>query len=261
MTRAVNLDERNTRSVLQWAADGQALLAVTLCSDGQWHNMRSQFFRFDPRQNVLQITYPMISGPPEACAPPEIGMGDKLGLSFRRGHKKCILLGQVVLRRGEPGADGEPVDTVLVRVVGGLRELQRRVYQRIAVPRDRFIAVKLWEGGVPSPGEPSWPLCAGRLANVSVGGILVEVRADQNPRLAVGDPVGTEIIAAHDRKPLMVAGQYRHCCLQAEDRLGLGVQFIGLEHDLPDRASITEVAEFVKSLQREAVASGDSEGP
>lgn len=256
MTRAVCLDEHNTHSVLGWAADRQVLLAVTLCNDGQWYNLRSQFFRFDSRQNVLQITYPMLS---DTGSPPEIGTGDKLGISFRRGHKKCILLGQVVLRRGETGAGGEPINTVLVRVVGGIREFQRRVYQRIAVPRDRFIAVKLWEGGVPSAGEPSWPLCAGRLANISVGGILVEIRSDQNPRLAVGDPVGTEIIVAHDRKPLIIAGQYRHCCLQTEDRLGLGLQFIGLEHDLIDCASITEVAEFVKSLQRDAATCGYAE--
>ena len=104
-----------------------------------------------------------------------------MGVSFRRGHKKCILVGQVVLRRSENGDNNQPIDTLLVRANEGLRELQRRVYQRLAVPRDRFIAVKLWEGGIPTPGEPSWPLCAGRLANVSVGGILVEVPADQNP--------------------------------------------------------------------------------
>ncbi|HVP11593.1 MAG TPA: hypothetical protein VMV94_10445 [Phycisphaerae bacterium] len=256
MTRATNLNAQASQSVLQWAAERQLLLAVSLCSDGRWHNMRSQLFRFDPSQGLLQITFPLIS---DTDAPPEISPGDKLGISFRRGHKKCILLGQVVLRRSETGADGGLIDTLLVRTSDGLRELQRRVYRRIAVSRDRFIAVKLWEGGVPSPGQPSWPLCAGRLANLSVGGILVEIRADQNPRLGVGDPVGTEIIVAHDREPLIVEAQYRHCCLESDGRLGLGLQFIGLEHNLPGRASITQIADLVKSLQHEAAAVDDAE--
>jgi hypothetical protein len=258
MIQAANLDAQATRSVLQWAVDRSVVIAISLCSDGRWNNMRSQFFRFDPSQNLLQITYPIATDP---GAPPEIGTGDKLGLSFRRGHKKCIMVGQVVLRRSETGADNQPIDTLLVRAGDGLRELQRRVYQRIAVPRDCFIAVKLWEGGIPTPGEPSWPLCAGRLANVSVGGILVEVRADQNPRLCVGDPVGAEIIVAHDHESLIAEAQYRHCCLDGGDRLGLGLQFIGLEHDLPGRASITQMADLVKSLQREAASFGDSEDP
>jgi hypothetical protein len=258
MTHTGNLNEQASRSVLEWAVERQVLIAVSMCTEGQWHNMRSQIFRFDPSQKVLQITFPIVSdnGPP-----PEIGTGDKLGIAFRRGHKKCILIGQVVLRRNEAGPDNQSIDTLLLRVVDGLRELQRRVYQRIAIPRDRFIAVKLWEGGIPSPGEPSWPLCAGRLANVSVGGILVEVRADQNPRLGVGDAVGTEIIVAHHREPLVVESHYRHCCLEAEDRLGLGLQFIGLEHNLPGRASIAQMAEFVKSLQRDAAAYSHPETP
>jgi c-di-GMP-binding flagellar brake protein YcgR len=155
------------------------------------------------------------------------------------------------MRKAEADAEGQPLDTLLLRVPSNLRELQRRVYRRVTVPFDRFIAVKIWEGGAPAPDEPSWPLCSGRLSNVSVGGLLVEIRADQNPRLTVGDHVGVEITANVGRPPLLVEAQYRHCCLHAADRLGLGLQFIGLEHDLPGRSPIENVAEFVRTLQRE----------
>jgi hypothetical protein len=159
-------------------------------------------------------------------------------------------------RRTDRDRDGQVADMLLVRPSGELRELQRRVYQRVTVPRDRFIAVKLWEGCAPETGGPSWPLCAGRLANVSVGGILVEIRADQNPRLGVGDPVGVEITVIQGRPPLLAEAQYRHCCLEEADRLGLGLQFVGLEHEVPGRATLAEVAEFVKWLQREGGPGG-----
>lgn len=235
-------------SVLQWAAERRILLAASLSLDGRWSNLRAQFYRYDSAQRIAQITFPIAA---EGAAPAEIPSGEKIGISFRRGHKKCIFVGQVVMRKVETDPDGGVMDTLLLRVSEGMRELQRRVYRRVTVPHDRFIAVKVWEGGTPSAEQPCWPLCSGRLGNISVGGLLLEIRADQNPRLTVGDHVGVEITANVGRPALLVEAQYRHCCLLAPDRLGLGLQFIGLEHDLPGRSPIEYIADFVRTLQRE----------
>ena len=120
------------------------------------------------------------------------------------------------------------------------------------MPPDRFIAVKIWEGGAPSAVEPSWPVCSGRLGNASVGGILVDVRVDQNPRLSIGDIIGVEITVTPGQPPLIAEAQYRHCATTSTNRLGLGFQFVGLEHGLPGRASLDEVADFVRDLKKTA---------
>jgi len=248
MSHGRAIDTQAGESILQWGAERQVVLAVSLSLDGRWSNLRAQFHRYDGAQRLAQITFPILA---EGLAPPEIPPGERVGVAFRRGHKKCIFVGQVVMRKAEVDSDGRTLDTLLLRVSNGLRELQRRVYRRVTVPHERFIAVKLWEGGAPAPEEPCWPLCSGRLGNISVGGLLIEIRADQNPRLTVGDHVGVEITAGVGRPPLLIEAQYRHCCLQVADRLGLGLQFIGLEHDLPGRSPIEHVAEFVRTLQRE----------
>lgn len=245
MSRGLVLDQESQRSILQWAVQRRTAITISVLTEGRWCNLRSQLLRID--RNLLQIAYPVASGTETAC---EIVVGDELGISFRRGHKKCIFVSPVVLRRTDPDPEGKVVDTLYVRVPDQLRELQRRAYQRITVPEDRFLAVKLWQGGIPAAGEPSWPLCSGRIANISVGGVLVDIRADQNPRLAVGDIAGLEISVQPCRPPLLVEAQYRHCTVSGFGRIGLGMQLLGLEHGLPGRASITELADLVRSLMR-----------
>lgn len=255
MSRGNLLDLDSRQSVLQWAAERQTAITISLLSEERWCNSRSQLIGFDPQQSLLQIAYPIASaGDP----PPEIVPGEQLGISFRRGHKKCVFVCPVIMRRLDTTEDGQPADTLLIRAPQQMRELQRRAYQRIDLPPDHFIAVKVWQGGLPSSGETCWPICAGRVGNISVGGTRVDIRVDQNPRLGVGDAVGLEITAAQGLPPLLAEAQYRHCTMTGPDRVGLGLQFLGLEHDLPGRSSITEIADFVRGLQRSASRQGPS---
>ena len=255
MSGGTILDTDAQRSILHWAAERGVMITLSLLGEGGWCNLRSQLIRLDSEQSLLQILYPIGCGD---APPSEIATGDEFGVAFRRGHKKCIFVSKVVLRRSDRTADGETVDTLLIQVPHQICELQRRVYQRANVPPDRFIAVKVWQGGVPSPSKPSWPLCAGRIGNISAGGALVDIRSDQNPRLSVGDIVGLEITTTQGRKPMLIDAQYRHCTVTEPGRIGLGMQFLGLEHERPDRAAITEVADFVKSVQRANVHYGRS---
>jgi len=263
------LDPGSASAILSWAAERQTPITASLLTEGRWCNLRSHFIRYDIDRNLIQIVYPISI---DTLAPPEITAGEELGISLRRGHKKCIFVSPVMMRSMDQSADGQAMDTLVVRGPKEVRELQRRVYQRVMVPQDRFIAVKLWQGGLPNVAQPNvaqppsavdfppltkgragvgstWPLCSGRLDNASVGGILVDIRTDQNPRLGVGDLVGVEITASPGRQPLLAEAQYRHCVMKSPGRMGVGLQFLGLEHDLPDRTSISQIADFVRSLR------------
>lgn len=232
--------------ILLWAAQRQVQLAVTVLKDGSWRLLRSYLSRFDPASGVLQIAFPIFL---DAQPPPEIMIGDELGVSFRRGHKKCVFVAKVLLRQLENLPEGKQVDSLLVRSPKRIRDIQRRCYQRVIVPDGHFVPVRLWMGGLPDDGQPSWPICSGRLANVSLGGTLADIRAEHNPRLSIGDVVGVEITHAPNQPPLTADAQYRHCVTLGPGRMGLGLQFLGLEHDRPGRSDIGVLAYFIKSLR------------
>jgi len=242
-------------AALNWAAQHQSPIVLSVRSDDTWTALKSAFVRFDPAQRVIQILHPQ--GCDQAAV--EIVPGQQVGVSFRRSHKKCIFSTVVALRRTErPENGGGAIDTIILRTPVQMHELQRRAYQRVICPADRFIAVRLWEG--PGAGKPGcWPLCSGRVSNVSVGGVQVDVRQDQNPRLSIGDRVGVEITVSPGSPALMLDAQYRHCAISTPGRMGLGFQFLGLEHDQPERATIGQLANFVKDLQRSVRRQGRGE--
>ena len=242
------LDPSAGADVLKTALERRESVTVSVQTDGAWSVFKTHLMRFDPEQGVLQIAYPASDGSQAV----EIVAGQTIGVAFRRGHKKCLFTTVVVTRQRETGSMGEPIDTLVAKMPDQIREVQRRAYHRIMVPADQFIAVKIWEGGAPSAADPSWPVCSGRLGNASVGGILLDVRVDQNPRLSIGDIVGVEITMTPGQPPLIAEAQYRHCATTSNNRLGLGFQFVGLEHGLPGRASLDEVAEFVRDLKKAA---------
>jgi hypothetical protein len=232
---------------LEWAAEHKPDVTISRATEGGWEHLHSHFMALDSQNGVLKIAYPL---PSTSGSAPEIAMGEELGISFRRGHKKCLFVSSVAMRCREPRASGGAEDALVLRAPEAVRELQRRVFQRFVIPQESFIAIKIWEGGVPQEGAVAWPLCSGRVANVSVGGVLVDVRVDQNPRLCAGDIVGIEITTRPGLPSICVDGQYRHCVMTSEQRLGLGFQFVGLEHDRTGRSSVTEVADFVRQLRR-----------
>ena len=248
LKRGTTVAPTNQDAILNWAAQRQTPIVLSVMADERWSALKSHFVRYDPVQHLIQIAYPM-SG---SDGIPELVAGQEIGLSFRRGHKKCLFTTKIVLRRTEQQPGGEPMETVLLKSPAAMQELQRRAYQRVICPEQRFVAVRLWEG--PTAGEPgSWPLCSGRLGNISVGGVQIDIRADNNPRLAIGDLVGVEITVAAGKPTLMVDAQYRHCAMTTPGRLGLGFQFMGMEHAKPGRATLEQMAAFVKDLQREVV--------
>ncbi len=246
MNHGATLDEQTARSILAWASERQTSIAASILSEGRWCNLRSHLIQYDANSNVLKILYPIVT---DGGAQPEIAAGDDLGISLRRGHKKCVFVCRVLMRLSDEGADGQKTDCLIVRSPQQMRELQRRVYQRIIIPEDQFIAVRLWQGGLPVEGSPCWPICSGRAANVSLGGVLVDIRSDQNPRLGVGEVVGVELTHQPNLPPMSAEAQYRHCLMTGPKRMGLGLQFLGLEHDRPNQTSIAELAEFVRSLR------------
>jgi len=232
-------------AALTWAAQHQSPIVISVRTGETWTALKSVFIRYDASQRVIQVMHP--HGGDQS--PVEIVPGQQVGVSFRRSHKKCIFSTVVALRRSETTDGGGAIDTLILRCPAQMHELQRRAYQRVTCPHDRFIAVRLWEG--PGAGHPGcWPLCSGRVSNISVGGVQVDVRQDHNPRLSIGDRVGVEITVSPGSPALMLDAQYRHCAISAPGRLGLGFQFLGLEHDQPERASISQIADFVRDLQR-----------
>jgi len=249
-------DGSPVEAVLIWAASKRVPVMVSLEQEGCWQNVRTQLVEFDAGEKLLKLEMTPAAGPggdgiAVAPAAVQVAPGQLVGMTFRRGHKKCVFVTRVVVLQNAEGSDPASATQVLVlRAPRDVRELQRRSYQRITLPPDQFVAVRLWQGGLPSKDQTVGPSCSGRVGNISLGGILVDIRKEHNPRLAVGENVGVEITPRPGGAPLLVEGQYRHCVITGEDRLGLGVQFLGMERERPGCSTLADVNAFIGDVRR-----------
>lgn len=243
-------------SVLVWAASKRVPVTVSLEQDGCWQNIRTHLVEFDANEKLLKLELTPAAGEGRdaiVVAPPglQVSAGQLVGMTFRRGHKKCVFVTRVVvIQEAEAGESGCTTQMLVLRAPRDVKELQRRSYQRITLPPDQFVAVRLWQGGLPSKEHSVGPSCSGRVGNISLGGILIDIRKEHNPRLTVGENVGVEITPRPGSAPLLIEGQYRHCVITGDDRLGLGVQFLGLERERPGCSTLADVNAFIGDVRR-----------
>ncbi|MCB9857619.1 MAG: PilZ domain-containing protein [Phycisphaerales bacterium] len=245
MTAGTNVEVSPNASLFVWAAEKLVDLVITQAVEGEWASFRSKLLGYDQKSGAILIARPEPANEGQRV---DVSRDAELGVAFRRGHKKCLFVSRVSEDLSAV-ADAVP-GTLVLAPPTDVRSVQRRAYQRVVIPSHRFIAAKIWDGGLPGDNGVSYPVSSGRVSNVSVGGVMVDVRSDQNPRLQVGDLVGIEVTQRPGMRPLLVEAQYRHCVMHSDDRLGLGFQFVGLEHDLPGRSTLEEVKLFASAVRR-----------
>ncbi|MCG3132902.1 MAG: hypothetical protein FLDDKLPJ_03783 [Phycisphaerae bacterium] len=171
--------------------------------------------------------------------------GREIGLTFRRGHKKCICC--CTIERCESGGGMTRVGLRLPRQV---QELQRRVFERTEPAKGCPIEVELraLPGGT---SAAAGAVIRGSLIDISAGGI--RVRANLTGKIEVGVGYLCSLRSDAARMALTVEAVLRHAEAPVDGAASLGLQFIGLEASTQGYEKLLGLARFVKSLQRRSV--------
>lgn len=169
--------------------------------------------------------------------------GREIGLTFRRGHKKCICC--CTVERCESGGGG--VTRIGLRLPRQVQELQRRVFERTEPAKDCPIEVELraLPGGT---STSTGAVIRGSLIDISAGGIRVRTSAAGKIEVGAGYLCSLRSDAA--RMALTVEAVLRHAEAPVDGTASLGLQFIGLEASTQGYEKLLGLARFVKSLQR-----------
>ncbi|KAA0222273.1 MAG: PilZ domain-containing protein [Phycisphaerae bacterium] len=176
--------------------------------------------------------------------------GREIGLTFRRGHKKCICC--CTVERCESGGG---VTRIGLRRPRQVQELQRRVFERTEPTKDCPIEVELraLPGGTSTGG-----VIRGSLIDISAGGI--RVRANLTGKIEVGAGYLCSLRSDAARMALTVEAVLRHAEAPVDGAASLGLQFIGLEASTQGYEKLLGLARFVKSLQRRTARTAEQEG-
>ena len=229
MSQVLYVDETLRDDILSHAGRHLTPLVLTHRVQGGWHTYKSRFLDCGQLGQRLVVEYP---APTDSQPSLEIVPGERLGLSFRRGHKKCLLAAEVLERCSFQHPDLGWLDALELHWPEVMQELQRRVYQRAAAPPGPPIPVLLWHGGTENRkylGTGRLESFTGTLQDLSVGGFRVRMTRKSEPHFAEGDTVGCEFQPAPKRRIMLLNATFRHCQDGDDDEFSLGFQIVGLE--------------------------------
>jgi c-di-GMP-binding flagellar brake protein YcgR len=212
-----------------------------------WQTCKSHLVAGSPADQRVAIAVPHAA---EGETLPTLGSGERVGLSFRRGHKKCMcattILGEAVRE-----VDGGRVTCLELKWPETLQELQRRVYYR-ARP-GRRVLVRLWRGGVAGRTETEkipGSIFSGVMLDLSAGGVRV-ISTDVAPdTFAEGEPIGCAFSPRARGEPFVLDAVFRHFHYDEDGTASFGLQFVGLEATERGRQQLAGLAQVVSEFQR-----------
>jgi hypothetical protein len=242
MATMLTVDSARRDEILTDALRRGARVVLTVRRDDGWKTLNSSFVPAPPGAGAITVLAPRFDGPP-------LELGETVGASFRRGHKKCLFA--TVVKSPETGTNGRvDRDVVCLRWPDHLQELQRRVYQRVPPPPGQVIPVEFWIGHVEDSAAArpeATPYWSGQIENLSVGGARVWSRSEV--RFTEGVPVACWFALSRRAEPLLLNAVFRHC----ERRGGgfsAGFQFVGLETRTEGPVILAQLAKTVTDFQR-----------
>lgn len=223
-------------------------------ADDRWKLLRSRFLPRASGQEFLCIEPPLPAAPGETSQTPiELASGVEIGVTFRRGHHKCMFVSSVAGRQRIAINATTRLDALLIRRPSRVDQLQRRAFERTVVPADQPIPVHITsrDGGA-SPGDAALPTASAVATDLSAGGIGVRFLSappSWSPR--VGSEARIEVLPPRGT-PIRVDGFYRHCWTTPEGHISWGYQFVGLESSPAGRAALDALHQLVRVLNRES---------
>lgn len=239
---------------LREAARERAWVTLAARTPNGWTQYKTRLLKLQDEPPLLVVEYPAGTG---GRAAPDIGEGQLMGMTFRRGHRKCVFTTAVLGKQRLALAEHTHLGALLMRWPEEMQELQRRAYQRVDVPAGCDIEAGFWPQDTKlSPRKPPPdPLFAGQVANLSAGGFAVTVGASDARNVRIGDVLVSRFALVKHHPPFTIQVLLRHA--EPADTRGnveIGCQFLGLEFSPRTLArltrAVTQFQRFNPSVRR-----------
>lgn len=169
--------------------------------------------------------------------------GQTVGVTFRSGHKKCMFSAQVI-----SGRKAGKAESITLSWPTALKQLQRRAFEREAVPRGEVIPVRFWLDSESDHDHVSRDVHHGQMENLSAGGM--SVKASGLLELTEGAVYRCVFTPSAGSQAILVHAKLRHHEAIDRGRASLGFQFIGLEMTADGRRAVSRIARIVSGYQK-----------
>jgi c-di-GMP-binding flagellar brake protein YcgR len=223
MSQCFRLSQHEPAELLAEAVSRRSVAGISCKLTDGWASFKSCFLGIEDETRNLIIEYPA----PKDLPPPEFTGGESIGISFRRGHRKCVfstgLLGQCRF----PISRGVEIPALKLLWPNQMYELQRRLFYRAPVPAQETIPVDIRRIAA-SEKDTEARLYRGHMVDLSFGGLSLMFERGQHPRWDNDDMVACSFDVDNEGS-FSLDTRFRYCEQTSPEHMRLGLQFAGLE--------------------------------
>ena len=243
MSVPYELSPQKKNDYLSTAIEKRIPLVLSIKTEDGWRTYKSQFLRAGQDDRYLVLKYPTATDHPV----PEIVPGQNVGVSFRRGHKKCMF-NTITHERCHCAIDDKLVVPAFKLIAPTkMFELQRRMFYRTPVPQDHAIDVEVWRQSDSSIAARK----AGHAVDLSAGGVSLEIDAADSPRWKTNTPLRCIIRPTWaPERAVEATAQFRHIETSDPSRVRHRQQYAGLEATETGRNTLQNILDLTMDLQR-----------
>jgi c-di-GMP-binding flagellar brake protein YcgR len=255
MSHCFRLSPHEPAELLAEAVSRRSLANISCKLTDGWASFKSCFLGIEDGTRNLIIEYPA----PEDLPPPEFTGGESIGISFRRGHRKCVFsTGMVGQCRFALSRDVE-IPALKLLWPGQMYELQRRLFYRAPVPARESIAVDIRR--IAGEPDPDAKVFRGAMMDLSFGGLSVVFERGMHPRWDTDEMVACAF-GVENAGTFELDARLRYCEQTSPENMRVGLQFAGLENSSDGRELLDRLLDLCARFQQaERVRLGDDLSP
>lgn len=193
----------------------------------------------------------------DRAAPITLKTEQPVGVCLQHERHKYIFESTVL----QPPSPDAPFD-LTIELPEKIEKMRRRAYDRQSVPSGLTVRVTFWHRGYMDdsdqiPQEDYWQ---GKLENLSAGGVMIRVGAEDRACFSVGQLLGVQFTPMSYQKPLLLEGHIRHLNSPPDDDcLIVGVEFLGLEASPEGRDVLRRMVAIVDTYTKMNRSTGKDE--
>ena len=251
MSQLLQVDAGKKNEILATAIEKAMICVLTRRTQDGWQTFKSKLLADPYDGERLLIETPRAHG---NGADITFTNGERFGVTFRRGHKKCMFASAIVSQGIGSFEVGEAeIPYIELQWPEMLQELQRRAYYRVS-PTGRAVRVRFWAGGViaranAESDSQSSGVVTGILQDISAGGMRVCTTDVAPDDFTDGEPVGCAFTPKPRGETLILDAVFRHY-QPTSGGASIGLQFVGFEATERGRDMLAKLARVVTDYQR-----------
>lgn len=246
MTQRKYLIGAEARDLFLHAVEKHVPATVTTDSDDNLQVLKSNFLSL--QANRLSLALPVPEGR-EGYAEPI--PGQEIAVTFKKGYYKHIFVTRIVAREACTLEDGISAPAIVVLLPDQIERIQRRAYNRAAVPSMMRIPVACSLANI-GP-EQSSNTFEGLLQNVSAGGLGLTSNDPGVEQCQVGQRFSVSFVPPLESLPIEVVVRLRHIGRNDQETAWeLGFQIIGLELQDEGAATLRRLGRLANRFHRQS---------